>query len=69
MAPGFSSVTTTGAPSASTKTRNSSVKAFTACFEAEYTPCSATARCDSVEPTLISAPPPRRSTFRAAREP
>ena len=67
IAPGLISVTETGAPSASTSMRSASVKPFTACLEAEYMPCSGTARSETTLPMLISAPPLRAQVLAAPR--
>jgi hypothetical protein len=61
IAAGLISVTEIGAPSFSSSMRSESVKAFTACLEAAYMPCSGTARSDSSLPRLMMAPPPRAS--------
>ena len=54
---GWIKVTDTGALSASSSIRSASVKAFTACLEAEYMPCSGIVASETSLPTLISVPP------------
>ena len=69
IADGLISVTETGAPSRSSSMRSPSVKAVTACFEAEYWVWRIMARSDSTLPVLMIAPPRLLSVRAAMSEP
>ena len=55
MAVGLISVTEMGAPSLANSTRSASVKALTACFDAEYADWSGMARSEATLPMLMMA--------------
>ncbi len=67
--PGLIRVSDTGAFSSSSSMRRDSVKPLMECLDAQYIPCSGTARSDTSLPRLINAPPCAFKCGSAASEP